>query len=106
MRAVTKPTSRELRRLVPGRLVQVAGSAHHVVVDEGPDDVPPVLFTSGLGGAWYDWDAVVPLLGYADMRPFLTAGFLPAPHTMHANLTLWRDPDTARPAQSFYLDVI
>lgn len=62
MRAVSKPTSRELRRLVPGRLVRVAGSAHHVVVDEGPDDVPPVVFTSGLGGAWYDWDAVVPLL--------------------------------------------
>ena len=62
MRAVAKPTSRDLRRLVPGRLVQVAGSAHHVVVDEGPDGVPPVVFTSGLGGAWYDWDAVVPLL--------------------------------------------
>ncbi|HZU58105.1 MAG TPA: alpha/beta hydrolase [Actinocrinis sp.] len=62
MRAVAKPTSRELRRLVPGRMVQVAGSAHHVVVDEGPDDAPPVVFTSGLGGAWYDWDAVVPLL--------------------------------------------
>jgi hypothetical protein len=50
--------------------------------------------------------AVVPLLGYADMRPFLTAGFLPAPHTMHANLALWCDPDGARPAESFYLDVI
>lgn len=62
MRAVTKPTSRELRRLVPGRLVRVAGSAIHVVVEEGPDGVPPVVFTSGLGGAWYDWDAVVPLL--------------------------------------------
>jgi pimeloyl-ACP methyl ester carboxylesterase len=62
MRAVAKPTSRELRRLVPGRLVSVAGSVHHVVVDEGPDAAPPVVFTSGLGGAWYDWDAVVPLL--------------------------------------------
>ncbi len=62
MRAVAKPASRELRRLVPGHLVRVAGSAHHVVVDEGPDEVPPVVFTSGLGGAWYDWDAVVPLL--------------------------------------------
>ncbi len=47
---------------MPGRLVRVAGSAHHVVVDEGPDGVPPVVFTSGLGGAWYDWDAVVPFL--------------------------------------------
>jgi pimeloyl-ACP methyl ester carboxylesterase len=43
-------------------MVRVAGSAHHVVVDEGPQDAPVVVFTSGLGGAWYDWDAVVPLL--------------------------------------------
>ncbi|MBS2963656.1 alpha/beta hydrolase [Actinocrinis puniceicyclus] len=62
MGAVTKPTSLELRRLVPGRLVRVAGSAHHVVVDEGQARAPVVVFTSGLGGAWYDWDAVVPLL--------------------------------------------
>ncbi len=62
MRGVTKSSSQSLRRLVPGRLVRVAGSAHHVVVDEGPEEAPTVLFTSGLGGAWYDWDAVAPLL--------------------------------------------
>ena len=62
MRAVTKSSSRSLRRLVPGRMLRVAGTAHHVVVDEGPEDAPAVVFTSGLGGAWYDWDAVVPLL--------------------------------------------
>lgn len=62
MRAVTKSSPQTLRRLVPGHLVRVAGSAHHVVVDEGPEDGPTVVFTSGLGGAWYDWDAVVPLL--------------------------------------------
>jgi pimeloyl-ACP methyl ester carboxylesterase len=58
----TKPTARELRRLVPGRLVRVSGTVHHAVLDEGPPDVPAVVFASGLGGAWYDWDAVVPLL--------------------------------------------
>ncbi len=42
--------------------MRVAGSALHVVLDEGPQNVPAVVFTSGLGGAWYDWDAVVPLL--------------------------------------------
>jgi pimeloyl-ACP methyl ester carboxylesterase len=62
MRGVTKPTAQSLRRLVPGRLVRVAGTVHHAVLDEGPDGVPAVVFTSGLGGAWYDWDAVVPLL--------------------------------------------
>lgn len=62
MRGVTKSSSQGLRRLVPGRLVRVAGTAHHVVVDEGPAHVPVVVFASGLGGAWYDWDAVVPLL--------------------------------------------
>jgi pimeloyl-ACP methyl ester carboxylesterase len=62
MRGVTKPTSRTLRRLVPGSLVRVAGTVHHVVVDQGPDGAPVVVFTSGLGGAWYDWDAVVPLV--------------------------------------------
>ncbi len=62
MRGVTKPTAQSLRRLVPGRLVRVAGTVHHAVLDEGPDGVPTVVFTSGLGGAWYDWDAVVPLL--------------------------------------------
>ncbi len=50
--------------------------------------------------------AVVPMLGYADLRPFLVAGFVPAPHTMHANLTLWSDPEAPHPVESFYLDVI
>ena len=47
---------------IPGRLVRLAGSAVHVVVEPGPADAPPVLLSSGLGGAWYDWDRVVPLL--------------------------------------------
>jgi len=62
MRGVAKPTARELRRHVPGQFVRVAGTAHHVVLDEGPGGAPVVVFTSGLGGAWYDWDTVVPLL--------------------------------------------
>jgi pimeloyl-ACP methyl ester carboxylesterase len=47
---------------VPGRFVSAAGTRHHVVVDQGPRDRPTVVFSSGLGGAWYDWDAVVPRL--------------------------------------------
>ena len=40
-------------------------------------------------GAGY---AVLPVTGYADVRPFLAAGMVPSPHTMHAYLTLWSDP--------------
>jgi pimeloyl-ACP methyl ester carboxylesterase len=54
---------------IPGRLVRVAGSAVHVVVEPGPADAVPVLLSSGLGGAWYDWDRVVPLL--AGLAPVL-----------------------------------
>jgi hypothetical protein len=72
------------------------GAARHILLAQ-------LLDQAAGEGARY---AVVPLLGYADMRPFLTAGFLPAPHMMHANLTLWCDPDAARPVESFYLDVI
>lgn len=54
---------------VPGRLIRLAGSATHVVVEPGPADVPPVVLSSGLGGAWYDWDRVVPLL--AGLAPVL-----------------------------------
>jgi pimeloyl-ACP methyl ester carboxylesterase len=54
---------------IPGRLIRLAGSATHVVVEPGPAGVPPVLLSSGLGGAWYDWDRVVPLL--AGLAPLL-----------------------------------
>lgn len=54
---------------IPGRLLRLAGSATHVVVEPGPADVPPVVLSSGLGGAWYDWDRVVPLL--AGLAPVL-----------------------------------
>jgi pimeloyl-ACP methyl ester carboxylesterase len=32
------------------------------LVETGPDDGPVVLVTSGLGGAWFDWDEVVAVL--------------------------------------------
>jgi pimeloyl-ACP methyl ester carboxylesterase len=38
---------------LPGRLVDVDGDRLHVV-DEG-DGAPPVLLSSGAGGAWFDW---------------------------------------------------
>jgi pimeloyl-ACP methyl ester carboxylesterase len=49
---------------VPGRLVRVAGLATHVVAEPGPAGVAraPVLLSSGLGGAWYDWKLVLPRL--------------------------------------------
>jgi hypothetical protein len=65
--------------------------------------VTRLLMRATSAGAAY---AVVPQLGYADLRPFLAAGFLPAPHIQHANLTLWSDPDALPAADSFYLDVI
>ena len=54
---------------IPGRLVRVDGLATHVVVEPGPAAVTPVLLSAGLGGAWYDWDRVVPLL--AGLAPVL-----------------------------------
>lgn len=47
------------------RFAEVDGTRLHVVRDG--DAGPLVLFTQGLGGAWYDWDPVVPLLA-ADHR--------------------------------------
>jgi pimeloyl-ACP methyl ester carboxylesterase len=46
---------------LPGVLISVAGDRLHVVVDGRPDD-PPVLLSSGLGGAWFDWQPAVDLL--------------------------------------------
>ncbi|MGH2894235.1 MAG: hypothetical protein ACRDPM_13375, partial [Solirubrobacteraceae bacterium] len=54
-------------------------------------------------GAGY---VVVPVLGYADVRPFLAAGLVPSPHTMHAYLTLWSDPGVVGPVEHYYLDIV
>ncbi len=54
-------------------------------------------------GAGY---VVVPVMGYADVRPFLAAGLVPSPHTMHAYLTLWADPASVQTVERYYLDVI
>jgi pimeloyl-ACP methyl ester carboxylesterase len=50
-------------------MVRVEGLATHVVVEPGPSTVPPVVLSAGLGGAWYDWDRVVPLI--AGLAPVL-----------------------------------
>ncbi|MFD0901656.1 alpha/beta fold hydrolase [Actinomadura sediminis] len=42
-------------------IVNVGRERVHVV-RSGPVDGPPLLLDSGLGGAWFDWDAVVALL--------------------------------------------
>jgi pimeloyl-ACP methyl ester carboxylesterase len=50
-------------------MVGVDGLATHVVVEPGPSTAPPVVLSAGLGGAWYDWDRVVPLI--AGLAPVL-----------------------------------
>ncbi|MCW2883677.1 MAG: alpha/beta hydrolase fold protein [Streptosporangiaceae bacterium] len=43
------------------KLLELAGSMVHVVTAGKPDN-PPVVISSGLGGACFDWDPVVELL--------------------------------------------
>jgi hypothetical protein len=64
------------------------------------DDLPAQA--SGAGASY----AVLPVMGYAEVGPFLAAGMVPSPHTMHAYLSLWSDPDAVRPVERYYLDVI
>jgi len=49
--------------------------------------------------------AVVPLLGYADMSPFLKYGFRRSPRILHAYLTMW-DGSAVSEMQGMYLDVL
>jgi hypothetical protein len=65
--------------------------------------VADLLARAAAGGAGY---VVVPVMGYADVRPFLAAGLVPSPHTMHAYLTLWSDPEAVQTVERYYLDVI
>ncbi|MFA1548726.1 alpha/beta fold hydrolase [Actinomadura chokoriensis] len=44
-----------------GEIVNVGREQVHVV-ESGPADGPPLLLTSGLGGAWFDWAPSVELL--------------------------------------------
>ncbi|MFD0691830.1 alpha/beta fold hydrolase [Actinomadura fibrosa] len=75
-----------------GEIVNVGREQVHVV-EEGPADGSPVLLSSGLGGAWFDWRPVADLLRdrarvIAFDRPGL--GLSPA---AHAAPTLRRDAD-------------
>jgi hypothetical protein len=65
--------------------------------------VGDLLASAANDGATY---AVLPAMGYADMRPFLAAGMVPSPHTMHAYLSLWSDPSAVCPVDRYYLDVV
>lgn len=50
--------------------------------------------------------AAVPLIGYAEMRPFVAAGFLPSPHTLNAYLAHFSEGAVAPALQpGYYLDV-
>lgn len=44
-----------------GEIVNVGREQVHVV-ESGPADGPPLLLSSGLGGAWFDWTPAVALL--------------------------------------------
>ncbi len=65
--------------------------------------VADLLAQAAGDGAGY---VVLPVMGYADVRPFLAAGLVPSPHTMHAYLTLWSDPAAVRTVERCYLDVV
>ncbi len=50
--------------------------------------------------------AAVPVLGYADLRPFEAAGFRPSRRVVHMYLSLWGAAPAAEPVASCYLDVV
>jgi hypothetical protein len=103
------------RAVLTGSVVTVADAARsrYLVVDDvlwgsASHEARQRLLADLLGqaagdGAHY---VVLPVMGYADVRPFLAAGLVPSPHTMHAYLTLWSDPAAAQPVERYYLDVI
>ena len=49
--------------------------------------------------------ATVPDLNYADMQPFIAAGFRPSKRIVHAYLTIWNGNEPTEPLPSIYLDV-
>jgi len=101
--------------VLTGSVVTVSDDARsrYLVIDDvlwaSADDearrrvVGELLASASSKGAGY---AVLPAMGYDDVRPFLGAGMVPSPHTMHAYLSLWSDPTVVRPVDRYYLDVI
>ncbi len=49
--------------------------------------------------------ATVPDLHYADMQPFVAAGFRPSKRIVHAYLTIWNGDMPTEPLPSIYLDI-
>jgi hypothetical protein len=49
---------------------------------------------------------IVPLLGYADMEPFLALGFRRSTRALHAYLIVWSGPSVPREISAVYLDVV
>ncbi|WP_245627859.1 alpha/beta fold hydrolase [Actinomadura oligospora] len=45
-----------------GGRIAVAGGERVHVVESGPPDAPTLLLSTGLGGAWFDWEPVIALL--------------------------------------------
>jgi GNAT superfamily N-acetyltransferase len=50
--------------------------------------------------------AVLPMLEYADLSPFLAAGFRRSPRLLHAYLTLWHAPPDLPELRGMYVDVL
>ncbi|WP_019629040.1 alpha/beta fold hydrolase [Actinomadura atramentaria] len=73
-------------------LVAAAGERVHVA-EHGAPDAPPVLVTSGLGGAWFDWRTVTALLGGEFRVTVLDRPSLGLSRPARAAPTLRRDAD-------------
>lgn len=73
---------------------------------EAAERVELVRRLAAAGAAAGATGAAVPLLGYADMRPFLAAGFVPSPHTLNVHLSLWSETADLARAPGYYLDVL
>ncbi|MGD1102107.1 MAG: hypothetical protein ABSA59_08565 [Terriglobia bacterium] len=50
--------------------------------------------------------AILRVLGYADIEPFVAARFLPTPRVFHAYLTLWSGQLPVEELSSMYIDVV
>jgi len=101
--------------VLTGTVVTVADASRsrYLVVDDvlwasAPAEARHRLLADLLARAADDGARYVglPLMGYADVRPFLAAGLVPSPHTIHAYLTLWSDPAAVETVDRYYLDVI
>jgi GNAT superfamily N-acetyltransferase len=70
--------------------------------DERQDLLRQLLHNAAAAGVRM---ATVPVLRYADMEPFIAAGFRPSRRIVHGYLTIWNSETAAESLSSMYLDV-